>query len=269
MRVVTALFLGLISSSLLGRVIHLEPLVDEIGEASGESWSSATYLRRALTLARPGDEIWMKAGFYTPLEGVELVPFRCASFSLPAGVSLFGGFSGNESNLGERRLSGERQTVLSGDFEGNDVTDLESGVTRSPDGIIGENARRILKISGGGRSTVVDGLTLTGAKRANDFCGVESVLVIQYGSPTIRNCRFVGNYGEFGGAIWLDNSPEPVIANCLFSDNEARESGGAIYSVASSPLVVNCTFSRNSVDGDGDTINCWGHSAPVVANCIL
>jgi len=111
---------------------------------------------------------------------------------------------------------------------------------------VGRNANNIVRILGGNRSTILDGVTLTGAK-SNRSSSRDSALSIFRGSPTIRNCRFVGNNLDESGSINIGESPEVIIANCLFVDNE----GAAIFVDRASPLIVNCTFSRNEVDEDG------------------
>ena len=67
------------------------------GLNDGSSWSNAyrgsAGLRAALAEAVPGDEIWVGHGTYTPAEPGGS---REASFVMPSGVRLVGGFLGHE-----------------------------------------------------------------------------------------------------------------------------------------------------------------------------
>lgn len=147
--------------------------------------------------------------------------------------------------------------------------DPDTGITLTPHGIKGRNANLLVGILGGGRATVLDGVTLTAVKRARCCSGFDAALSINRGSPTIRNCSSIGNDGAYAGAIFLDESPEAVIANCLLADNEGEDAAGAIDVNLSSPLIVNCTFRGNEVDGDQTALAFSPGGSGIVANCIF
>jgi hypothetical protein len=69
MNVGILLFIGLLPGLLHGRVIHVQAGVDPEGVQEGVDWDTSTYFHRALQLSGPGDQIWLKAGLYSPLEG--------------------------------------------------------------------------------------------------------------------------------------------------------------------------------------------------------
>jgi hypothetical protein len=77
---------------------------------TGADWSNAANLQDALTSSVSGDEIWVAAGNYIPHQTDQTI-----SFWLPAGVELFGGFSGAESLVAERDWV-KNLTVLDGDI---------------------------------------------------------------------------------------------------------------------------------------------------------
>ena len=68
----------------------------------GSTWSSAhRYLDEALAAVQYGDEIWVAAGTYSPLQRY----YTATAFVVPPGVALYGGFVGDESTLNERDLA--------------------------------------------------------------------------------------------------------------------------------------------------------------------
>ena len=76
------------------------------GGGDGSSWATALGdVQAAIDAAASGDSVWIATGTYYPssvreLEGAELFGY---SFELKDGVSLYGGFKGNETSLSERR----------------------------------------------------------------------------------------------------------------------------------------------------------------------
>src|SRR5215203_1565930 len=92
------------------------------GSADGSSWDNAATLQAALTSSSAGDEIWVATGVYTP--GVTATD----SFSLVAGVGIYGGFAATETLRTERDWVAN-PTVLSGDIGGDDLADANGVVT--------------------------------------------------------------------------------------------------------------------------------------------
>src|SRR5215204_2125196 len=83
-----ALLLGIVVVGLSAqRVYAASPIfVTPSGGGNGSAWNHATTLQHALATATSGDEIWVETGIYTP--GVTVSD----TFSLKAGVGLYGGF---------------------------------------------------------------------------------------------------------------------------------------------------------------------------------
>ncbi len=82
------------------------------GTGNGNSWANAlgeSGFRNELVTAGDGDEFWVAAGKYRR-SGLN----RIVSFSLKSGVSLYGGFAGNETELTREDWSANI-TVLTGD----------------------------------------------------------------------------------------------------------------------------------------------------------
>src|SRR5262245_59503959 len=85
----------------------------------GLSWATAyNQLFNALDDAANGGvgEIWVAAGSYSPRRSGTN---RDQTFSLVSGVSVLGGFAGNETSS-EQRDPPANPTILTGDFNSND-----------------------------------------------------------------------------------------------------------------------------------------------------
>ena len=81
------------------------------GDNKGTSWDNAyTNLRSALNNAAFGSQVWVAQGTYTPSQDE-----RDLSFQLKNAVTVYGGFSGSETNLSQRDLSAN-PTILSGEI---------------------------------------------------------------------------------------------------------------------------------------------------------
>ena len=66
------------------------------GNNNGSSWENAfTNLQLAISAASSGDEIWVAQGVY------KLGNNRTDSFDIPDGVTIYGGFAGDETNLAQ------------------------------------------------------------------------------------------------------------------------------------------------------------------------
>ena len=271
-------------------VVRLYVDDDASGANDGSSWDNAfTSLQDALAVAEEGDEIWVAAGVYYPDEGIDQTdddPY--STFSIPPGVSLYGGFAGGEEELEEREWEAN-PTVLSGDIDGNDITD-ERGVVTDTANIVGDNAYHVVKLDGTTTpitaSTRIDGVIITAGQANGEafpdnaggglFCdgrGVDSVC-----SPTLTNVIFSGNWaGWNGGAMFNDGQnggvSSPTLNNVTFAGNSA-DYGGAIYndgwSGESSPILTNVTFSGNSAEWSGGAMfnNGFdgGNSSPTLTN---
>lgn len=213
------------------------------GSGSGLNWEDAmTDFAEAVDLAQAGDVIWVAQGVYKPTgrpHGGDSGNPRTVHFTLKNGVSIYGGFAGNEEVLEERNYE-ENETILSGHIgDPLDSTDNCLHVFYHPEQSNLDN------------TAVLDGFTITGGY-ADGFWPDNSgggMLNLDNVSPTIRNCLFSGNYGRLGGAVYNLVS-EALFINCTFSDNTASDgdsngSGGAVYNNSGSPQYIECIFQNN------------------------
>jgi len=209
-----AAILLLMAASGFGKTIYVKQTPASGG--NGSSWgSSYNNLQTAIDNANSGDQIWVCAGVYKPTKFSDenaVTDARSRSFILKGGVSIYGGFSGNE-NLLDQRNSAINAVILSGDFNGND------NGTWPPDSTRSENAYHVavaLKQIG---IILLDGIVFTGGNANNTSYqqpangsvippGVcphaeGSGLLAAWSSIVINNCTYEKNSSSLGGSIWL------------------------------------------------------------------
>jgi|GEM_PF-1044194 hypothetical protein len=244
------------------KIIYVKPG----GTGNGRSWQRALGdLQAALKAAKKGDQIWVAVGKYLPTKGTD----RTASFRIPDGVQLYGGFAGTEKDLYARDWQA-RPTVLSGEIG-----------TASPD----DNSYSVVYTQKVSNLTVVDGFTITGGtangfseKGAPDRCGAGWYNDGSRGesSPVIVNCIFTKNYSRDGAGLYnyaQNGKTNPVLQNCRFIANRADLDGGAIHNNGSngtaSPILDGCLFQNNEAAYGAGIFNGTtdGQSKPLITNC--
>jgi hypothetical protein len=246
------------------------------GTGSGISWEDASGDLQEMIDVPMAEQIWVAKGTYLPSKlagnGTEN---RDKAFVLRKDVRIYGGFSGEETNLNERNLqASSNKTILSGDISSDD-NDAYHVVIAA--GELGEATLDGVTISGGrategGSFIDVNGVSISrneGAgvciMRAPDFV-LQNVrvtnniasyrgggLAVWRSSPTLTNVVVDGNKAQYSGGI--DNSRDSHIRmyHSVISRNEGTDLGGGIGNDYSSVLTFqNVTISHNtSADGGG------------------
>lgn len=244
------------------------------GTNSGLDWANAFIdLQAALFYPCVADtlEIWVAGGTYKPTTTTS----RDMSFALRNNVTIYGGFTGNETALHERPildLSRPLSTTLSGDIGNlNNPTDNSYHVISNPASLTTTAVLDGFVITGGNADdNVLNGTRRLGGGIYNNGRG-------NYCNPTIRNCSFVNNSASLGGAIHNEGRENgmsnPTIVNCLFLNNTASSGGGAVFNSGpqgvSSPVITNCAFVNNTSTTGGAMYNFgeYGVSSPLLNNC--
>jgi len=182
--------------------------------SNGLSWSTAfATLQKALDVYTSGDQIWVAKGTYVPTSTYGLGDDeRLKHFRLKNNVKIYGGFTGIETSVNERRNFGvgqENETILSGDIG-------EKGWSF-------DNCYHVFyhPVNLGLDSTaVLDGFTIKGGQADGD------------------------NMHNFGGGMY--NSPSSSkIVSCTFTNNSAFYCGGGMYNSSSYLISTSCTFTNN------------------------
>ena len=225
------------------------------GNNDGTSWNNAyTNLGAALQVATIGSEVWVATGTYLPA-----LSDRNASFQIPSGVRVLGGFpnSGNPS-ISDRDWQ-RHPTLLSGDIDG--------------DGTLMGNSYSIVYIQNATSTTILDGFIVQDGNADDAGAGIRGSYgggVLNYADVSrtshieIRNATFQNNKGINGGAIGnysnaFESKASIKLVNTQFLNNVATSQGGAIYNNGSQSAsfegqFINCEFSNNLAQSDGGAI---------------
>jgi predicted outer membrane repeat protein len=240
---------------------------DATGSNSGADWANAfTSLPSALTAAAscPGiTEVWVAEGLYKP------GTVAADTFSIRAGLAVYGGFAGTEENLNQRNWV-SNVTILSGDIDGNDTVDAD-GVVTATTNIVSPNAFHVATMDGTTNpitgDTRLDGFVITAGYAHSAFTDPNGGGLYCNGqglgsecSPTLANIIFSGNSAEMGGGAVANlgagnGKSSPALSNVTFTGNQANH-GGAMYNDAdsagtSSPALNHVTFNNNSTTPGG------------------
>jgi len=237
MKQFATLFLLFFACSMHAQTIFVK--ANALGANNGTSWADAYIsLDAALTVALPGQAIWVSAGTYKP----------ATSFLVQTGLSLYGGFSGTETALDQRNPL-VNLTVLSGDLLGND---LAGNFTLNRT----DNAQHIVTIFSNISTdpALIDGFVLRGGHtltgNANPDLTRRGGGILAGAKATVRNCHFTDNYGESGAGMAAIGtaSDGTVVDNCTFEANRATEQGVLMLRQTPTGSVNKCVFRNNLVN---------------------
>ena len=230
------------------------------GLNDGSSWADAFQgpdaLQTALGAVVAGDQIFVAEGTYLP----SATGTRTNRFLLHNDVEIYGSFLGTESSPAERPPFGTAPSVLLGDLAGDDGSNM-----------FNDNSYHLLGGNGTNASAVLDGFVVTGGNANgagnNDKGG--GILLLNGASPTVRNCRFVGNRCTFGGGAGYINGSAPSFTDCTFEDNLGGAFGGA-FDIANAGAVRfdRCLFEGNSAARAG-ALEVFSSNGVVVTNSVF
>ena len=161
--------------------------------------------------------------------------------------------NGTYTGAGNKNLDfkGKAITVRSENGPENTVIDCEG------------DGRGFYFHSGETQSSVLDGFTIING-RADSGGGIYCS-----SSPTIINCRIIGNEAENrGGGVYFTRNESANIINCIIAGNTAVY-GGAIYCSYTRTQITNCTTIGNTGRGAIAIGSYFPDSIPTITNCIL
>lgn len=261
-----------------GTVIRVQAGAGSGGD--GSSWANAfDSLQDGLQAATSGQRVWVATGVYRPGDAGT----RSASFVIPDGVTLRGGFEGIEERECEREFDPSFETVLSGDLASDDVDDDGDGYSEEN---TSENAFHVARCTAG--SVVLEHVRIVGgradgsgdARYGGGFWSpgcdatLRNVVLSDNGAPSafssgsaigqrggrlrVVDSRIVANRSRgLGGGLWAEGDGDPrdaelEIEGVTFERNEAFGNGGAMaLSDGVRADVRGSVFLSNRVQQDG------------------
>ena len=271
------------------------------GTGDGTSWANAAgNLQTAIDAAQAGDEIWVAQGEYVPEKLIKSTKNTSKSFILKDGVSLYGGFAGNEASKDDRALEDvngtklyKNKTVLNANDEVADVWvraneagttsrytwEMEEGAGKQWVTGTKNNYTHVMYCdSEFKQKTVIDGFTLKGGNANVWNVKANGGAVYAIGDVHISHCRVLENSAYFtaesdvdsnsyGGAIYLDAKGKGTITECYFEATYCHSSygngvGGAIY--VKNGTVKDCRFLNCVASDNGGAVYAAGSK---VINC--
>ncbi len=232
---------------------HIYVNESAIGKRYGGDWQNAFIsLQDALEIAECNssiDQIWVKEGTYLPTETND----QSISFKMVNGISIFGGFNGTESTLGQRDPM-NNVTILSGDI----------GI---PDEI-GDNSFHVINNLNIDNTAKLDGFTIT---NGNAESGMGGGMLNATSSPVITNCIFSFNSADLsgGGIANLLNS-SISLTDCSFIENSTLSGvGRAIQNNNSLLILENITIFDQWLELLGNSINNEGIQASITSKGLV
>lgn len=252
----------------LGRVRFVKPG----GIGDGTSWDKASGdLQKMIDeLAdnnpqeQPG-EVWVAAGEYTPVGWLDPSKSYTAAFRMRDGISVYGGFAGNERAKGEREMAGDlpwqykNVTILKGaSYEGDatwNETDYMWNINSSASRHVVWFAPYPYNEADYFKSvTILNGVTIVGGNAQGDV-GVSDFLTDRGGGVFVgRNCHLMNSvvkecHAESdGGAVYLQGGR--VIGSLVFNSS-AETRGGGIYVDNAGLILQSMITNCSATDGGG------------------
>lgn len=241
------------------RIRYVKPTATGTGD--GSSWDNASGdLQKMIddladnNVSQQAGEVWVAAGTYKPQSQLISGMNYSASFRMRDGISVYGGFAGNETSKQERAKG-----TMPWDFK--NVTVLEAAYYESKlawtnsKWTVGSDSRHVVwfaPMSGESdftRITTLDGVTVQGGYAQgntglDDFktdCGAG--VYMDGANAYLSNCIVRENYATGnGGGVYLKNGR---VQTSLIYNNNADADGGAVY-VENRGLVYRSMLTNNS-----------------------
>lgn len=251
----------------------------------GLSWLTAYQrVQDALAVAQSGDQVWVAKGIYRP--GEYSSP-RSVTFTIPPGVSLYGGFDGSETALAQRNWIAN-ETILSGDLHLDDtpgfgnrgencyhvVEILQSCCFTSPttlDGfsIVGGNANgTLLQADGGGIfADTIYWAELVHLSIRDNQGGQGGGIFSGDGSLHLSDCELRGNQAATGGGGFFFSDLR--MTNSIVQGNVATAGVGGIMVQDGNSQFYQSIIAWNQGTSVGGVVTCCAFEAASFSNSIL
>lgn len=247
------------------RIRYVKPVATGTGD--GSSWENASgNLQNMIDeLAKnnpqnlPG-EVWVAAGTYVPQVQVISGTTYSASFLMRDGISVYGGFAGDESSKQEREVSKMpwnfvNKTILEGSYYEHSKTSWNESNHKWT---LTSDSRHVVFFSplpsegksGFDKSTILNGVTIRGgyaqgSEGVADFMTDRGAGVYMGINATLEKCIVTENSSTGnGGAVYMYGGR---VMNSLIYNNNADGDGGAVY-VDNAGIVLASMLTNNSAN---------------------
>ena len=276
---------GFMAATAVTQTIRVrEPIVRRVtmtGTGDGSNWTQAMTLQAALATT-PGDHIWMAAGTYRPGmadDGNPDTDEREATFRIPEGVLIYGGFegtdvatdddgfdpvAGTDGRVRETDGAFTNETILSGDLADDDGTRPAPPVAEMPTAeetaalaayaaTREDNSYTVVTLAG--KNVRLNGLTIEAGERGAEVITGHHGAGLYAGVGTtvmLTACTFTNNSADDDGGGAYFNA-EVTLTTCTFNNNTVSDrysDGGGAYFFRTATL-TGCTFNNNAADDDG------------------
>ncbi|MDL2257291.1 hypothetical protein LJC06_03695 [Bacteroidales bacterium OttesenSCG-928-I14] len=193
-----------------GGVVYVRPTAQ--GTGLGDSWTNATTLQRALKAAETNtsiDKIYVYKGDYYPTTRGTSAD-RTATFTIPAGVKIYGGFNSITETEGNR--------TATSNLDGNINTSNEA------------DAYHVVTISGDMNGAVLDRFVVRNGRATgmSDKGFGAGIYMTGTGNITLNNVRVYNNIANYRGAgIYLGS--DAVGSSPIFKTLTVENNSGATY----------------------------------------
>lgn len=225
------------------RIRYVKPTATGTGD--GSSWDNASGdLQKMIdeladnNVSQQAGEVWVAAGTYKPQSQLISGAAYSASFRMRDGISVYGGFAGNEMSKQERA----KKDTMPWDFK--NVTVLEAAYYESKlawtnsKWTVGSDSRHVVwfaPMSGESeftRVTTLDGVTVQGGY-AQGNTGLDDFKT------------------DCGGGVYMDGA-NAYLSNCIVRENYATGNGGGVY--LKNGRVQTSLIYNNNADADGGAV---------------
>lgn len=268
----TGLFFLTTSANTQASIKYVRQNGDDAND--GDSWATAyATIQKAIDNTMAGDEIWVAAGVYKPTKDITGNPNPPFATQKTFGFNgtwrkLYGGFPPNGNPGFQNRNWEVHLTILSGDIDNNDMNSDGNFISESYLHNVGLNVNNVIVCQNTGTDMVLDGFIVTAGNAGQGAGMSNNALTGGTSSPTISNCKFMGNHGStfargggFANTVGTNAVGSPVVTNCVFSGNRAGCCGGGIFTGSQglggvcNALFQDCLITGNVTPGLGGGAN--------------
>lgn len=202
-------------------------------------------------------EVWVAAGDYVPTELLVSGEAATAAFIMRDGISVYGGFAGNETSRAERAKAGDMpwQYASRTRFVGSGYSDNLAWSASDNRWTLNSRSNHVVWFADAdgqtafGQETVLDGVTIMGGQASTASSGAAWMgdrgagVYMHNTNARLTNCVVTENVsGNHAGGVWLSGGR---MIGCLVYNNGSEQAGGGVY-VDNSGLVLHSMVVNNS-----------------------